>query len=179
MASRPRWAAIVLLLLAAGCTSSDPSAPLCQFGVTPSETTLISYRDAYPHATGPGRVSYSDRAGPVIRSDIDVAAYREEVAGSIASAIAKPNREVYVAERRKDCFDQAGGYYYPCYERIEIDLREVTGIGRSPNLNDAQELAVANCEWVAKTLARNAAEVRGLVFALQCHVVSRGRCSLD
>lgn len=163
MASRPRWAAIALLLLAAGCTSSDPSAPLCQLGVTPSETTLISYRD---------------RTGSAIRGDIDVAAYRE-VAGSIASAIAKPNREVYVAERRKDCFDQAGGYYYPCYERIEIDLREVTGIGRSANLNDAQELAVANCERVAKTLVRNAAEVRGLVFALQCRVVSRGRCSLD
>ncbi len=163
MASRPRWAALALLLLAAGCTSSDPSAPLCQLGVTPSETTLISYRD---------------RTGSAIRGDIDVAAYRE-VAGSIASAIAKPNREVYVAERRKDCFDQAGGYYYPCYERIEIDLREVTGIGRSANLNDAQELAVANCEWVARTLARNAAEVRGLVFALQCRVVSRGRCSLD
>lgn len=164
MANRPRWAAIWLVLLAAGCTSSDPSQPLCQLGVTPSETTLISYRD---------------KTGSVIRGDIDVAAYREEVAGSIASAIAKPNREVYVAERRKDCFDQAGGYYYPCYERIEIDLREVTGIGRSANLNDAQELAVANCEWVAKTLARNAAEVRGLVFALQCRVVSRGRCSLD
>ena len=164
MANRPRWAAIWLVLLAAGCTSSDPSAPLCQLGVTPSETTLISYRD---------------EAGSVIQGDIDAAAYREEVAGSIASAIAKPNREVYVAERRKDCFDQAGGYYYPCYERIEIDLREVTGIGRSANLNDAQELAVANCEWVARTLARNAAEVRGLVFALQCRVVSRGRCSLD
>ncbi len=164
MANRPRWAAIWLVLLAAGCTSSDPSAPLCQLGVTPSETTLISYRD---------------EAGSVSRGDIDAAAYREEVAGSIASAIAKPNREVYVAERRKDCFDQAGGYYYPCYERIEIDLREVTGIGRSANLNDAQELAVANCEWVARTLARNAAEVRGLVFALQCRVVSRGRCSLD
>ena len=160
--------ATALTLLVGGCggifTPPADEAALCWFGQSSNKLSIIMH------------MKYT---GKLLVGDILVADYQEKEIDEIASARARPKEEIYESERRTDCYDESGDYWYPCLVKVEIDLRPAVGTARAKQMSSAKHLAVLNCEQATVTIASEALETtRFHAIWLECETVEEEYCGI-
>ncbi len=143
----------IVALVLAGCAAGPGEqelANLCDFGQRPDSVLL----------------GHVDQTGELYVGEIDPKAFADFTA-SVPSAVALPKADVYRTSYRMDCYNKAKDYWFPCRQKVEIDLRAVRGIGRGESLERAGTIAVRMCESKIRRLLP--AEVSGSVSVdLEC-----------
>lgn len=159
-----RTTLFVLLALAAGCASPDtgPEATLCDFGAARPETQRL------------GHVLKSGATGP---GEIDIETYREWVDG-VPSAMARPVKDVYRRSARKDCYNEAEDYWYPCYEEVEVDLSQIRGVARALDLDRAEREAILLCQQLTRRAVPRLTPLPQEEAQLYCKLSHRVICPL-
>lgn len=153
------------------CSSDDSSkyteeakASLCQFDQKNTNTT---------------RIAYVKWTGGLYNTDIDVQEYQDKGVTSIVSALARPKNKRYQANERQDCYDATKKIYYPCHVKVDVNLANLSSIGRAEDAANAKFTATYNCERMAVKAAHEAAKT-GLVesSAFECEVVEVRTCPI-
>src|SRR5690606_27744750 len=93
----------------------------------------------------PEIVAYTDPKDQSLLGEPDAEVYKD-VSGQIASAVATAREPVYRYEERRDCYDKAGDFYYPCIQKFEVELGQVKAVGRALTLEKAETLARNLCQ---------------------------------
>ena len=130
--SRRLVAASLAVALLSGCTTAEEAryaADLC----------------AFKERKDPVLVAYINPRDETYAGEPAASVYKDET-GQVASAVSTPRHPVYKYEERRDCYDKAGDFYYPCIEKFEVDLSAVQGIARALTLDKARTLAVNLCQ---------------------------------
>ncbi len=160
-----RWLAALAALVLVSCATPDTDqadSTLCDFNLK---------------RTDKQRVGHVIQSGQYVPGEISVKIYREWTT-NVASAIARPKRDVYRREFRDDCFNKEGNYWYPCMKTAEADLSDIRGIARSQNLDQSEKIAVRLCERLTE---KHAPRISGMAIEtsdLACYVTVRKVCPL-
>jgi hypothetical protein len=157
-----------LILVMSAC-STDPSviqrqalqASLCTFNRTIPNTVVTSIDNS-------GGIIYGNA---INRVDLNYSV--------VHSALAATRKPKYTKSRLSTCvgYNPYWGNLYPyqCRDEEEIDLEPVFGLGRAPDMVQAELLAIDNCEAAAKDFAeRNG--IRRSAYALECQVIKKESC---
>jgi hypothetical protein len=130
--SRRLVAASVAVMMLAGCATEEQNryaAELCTF----------------KERKDPAQVAYIDKRDEAYLGEPDANVYKD-ITGTIASAVATPRHPVYKYEERRDCYNKAGDFYYPCTQKFDVDLSQVQAVGRALDLDKAGKLAHDLCQ---------------------------------
>lgn len=160
-----RWLAALAAFVLVSCATSETEqaeSTLCKFDVKRPENQ---------------RVGHILQSGQYVPGEINVKIYREWTA-NVASAIARPKRDIYRREFRDDCFNKEGNYWYPCMKVAETDLSDIRGIGRSQNLDRSEKIAVRLCQRLTKNHAPRISGMSVETSDLECYVTARKACPL-
>jgi hypothetical protein len=151
----------------AGCATGESEAPkfvgdICNYGKTTTETFLVTHINT---------------RGGLIQNDVDLDEYKGKGHDQIPTALALPKRDRYKTEQRRDCFNEAGKYWYPCMVKVDVDLGPAGGFSRAVEPKEAAFYAVYNCERMTQKIAAAALKT-GLFEAadLECKVAHQKLC---
>lgn len=143
--------------------------------VTEAELDLCEMKKRRPASViirhhGPsGRLLYGDV--------LDYKGFDAKGTTELRSAIAVPVEPVYRQKIRADCRDPATGRYYPCYQTIEFDMREVAGLARS-NIADPTDIAMSLCSEAARRFWQASAGFKETNKSQECKIAARAICPL-
>lgn len=156
----------LVLILLSGCghgySSTDPEATLCDFDIQRPASQRL------------GHILPSGQALP---GEIDVEVFRAS-SSDIASVMARPQNDRVVKEYRKDCYNEQGKYWYPCVERVEIDLSAIRGLARAADLDQAANFAINMCQRNTRAAVPDQTGLQIEDADLYCVVSRRETCAL-
>lgn len=151
--------------LLAACAGQQHQAALdelCRFG----------------HREPPFLVAYYSKQAVLVSGDIRPDLWKEEQS-SIPSAYAKPATPLYEQTRRKDCYNEAEKYWYPCTETVEVDLSKHGAIIRGMSIDRAAQDAVTYCNREVQKAIPPVDDQSLTSAAYRCEVVARASCPIE
>lgn len=158
-----RAGALGLAALAAGCSAA---------GEKIANSELCAREDR----ARPIRVAHVNKRGEAFVGDAPRGEY-DEVAKTIASALATPRNAVFNQRVRKDCYDKAKKVWYPCVENVQVDFSKVKGIARAPKMERARDVAITICELEVRELSpKMGGHVRFNAQEFRCEVIQEAYC---
>lgn len=165
--SKSRRLLALIAVALAGCASGKSEAP----------SAKVALCDYDKKSTDVFFVSHINYRGAMMQDDVNLDEFRDKGFDSIPSAIAQPKKARYVADQRKDCYDEAGKFYYPCKVKVDVDLGPAIGISRATDMKTARFYAIHNCERITTKIA--AAALKSGMFeasGLECQVTEEQFC---